>query len=512
MPQVVKSARVMKKAVAYLLPFMEAEKQASGGRKAQGKILLATVKGDVHDIGKNIVGVVLGCNNYEVIDLGVMVPCDTILKTARERQVDLIGLSGLITPSLDEMGHVAREMTREGFQMPLLIGGATTSKAHTAVKIAPAYPQPVIHVLDASRAVGVVGSLMNPAQKPAFAESNRLDQERVRQAHQDRGPKPLLTLAQARERKPPIDWQTTEIPTPSFVGIRVLDGFPLDGIVPFIDWSPFFHTWELRGRYPQILDDPKAKELFDDAQHLLNEIVAHKLLTARAVYGFFPANSVEDDIELYQDDSRSAVLVTFHTLRQQMPKPDGQFNQALADFIAPKSTGRSDYLGAFAVTSGIGLEALCARFEKEHDDYNSIMAKALADRLAEGFAELLHKQARVDWGYGVGERLNYDDLIKERYRGIRPAPGYPACPDHTEKQALFDLLQVEKHARIRLTENFAMYPASSVSGLYFAHPAAKYFAVGKLGRDQVIDYHLRKQMDLRTVERWLGPNLNYDPA
>ena len=511
LPQVVKSARVMKKAVAYLLPFMEAEKQASGGRKAQGKILLATVKGDVHDIGKNIVGVVLGCNNYEVIDLGVMVPCDTILKTARERQVDLIGLSGLITPSLDEMGHVAREMTREGFQMPLLIGGATTSKAHTAVKIAPAYPQPVIHVLDASRAVGVVGSLMNPAQKPAFAESNRLDQERVRQAHQDRGPKPLLTLVQARERKPPIDWQTTEIPTPSFVGIRVLDGFPLDGIVPFIDWSPFFHTWELRGRYPQILDDPKAKELFDDAQHLLNEIVAHKLLTARAVYGFFPANSVGDDIELYQDDSRSAVLLTLHTLRQQMPKPDGQFNQALADFIAPKSTGRPDYLGAFAVTSGIGLEALCARFEKEHDDYNSIMAKALADRLAEGFAELLHKQARVDWGYGVGERLSYDDLIKERYRGIRPAPGYPACPDHTEKQALFDLLQVEKHARIRLTENFAMYPASSVSGLYFAHPGAKYFAVGKLGRDQVIDYHLRKQMDLRTVERWLGPNLNYSP-
>jgi 5-methyltetrahydrofolate--homocysteine methyltransferase len=511
LPQVVKSARVMKKAVAYLLPYMEAEKQASGSRKAQRKILLATVKGDVHDIGKNIVGVVLGCNNYEVIDLGVMVPCDTILKIARERQVDLIGLSGLITPSLDEMGHVAREMTREGFQMPLLIGGATTSKAHTAVKIAPAYPQPVIHVLDASRAVGVVGSLLNPAQKTSFAESNRLDQERVRQAHQDRGPKSLLTLAQARERKTPIDWQTTEIPTPSFVGIRVLDGFPLDGIVPFIDWSPFFHTWELRGRYPQILDDPKAKELFDDAQNLLNQIVAHKLLTARAVYGFFPANSIGDDIELYQDDSRSAVLMTFHTLRQQMPKPDGQFNQALADFIAPKSTGRPDYLGAFAVTSGIGVEALCARFEKDHDDYNSIMAKALADRLAEGFAELLHKQARVDWGYGAGERFGYDDLIRERYRGIRPAPGYPACPDHTEKQALFDLLQVEKHAGIRLTETFAMYPASSVSGLYFAHPAAKYFAVGKLGRDQVIDYHLRKQMDLRTVERWLGPNLNYNP-
>ncbi len=512
LPQVVKSARVMKKAVAYLLPFMEADKEASGGRKAQGKVLLATVKGDVHDIGKNIVGVVLGCNNYEVIDLGVMVHCDTILKTARQRQVDLVGLSGLITPSLDEMAHVAREMTRDRFQIPLLIGGATTSKAHTAVKIAPAYDQPVVHVLDASRAVGVVGSLMNPAQKTAFAEGNRLDQERVRQAHQDRGPKPLLTLGQARGRKTPIDWRTTEIPTPSFVGTRVLDGFPLDGIVPFIDWSPFFHTWELRGRYPRILDDPRAKELFDDAQHLLNEIVAHKLLTARAVYGFFQANSVGDDIEVYTDDLRSAVLATFHTLRQQMPKPDGQFNQALADFIAPKSTGLPDYLGAFAVTTGIGLEALCARFEQEHDDYNSIMAKALADRLAEGFAELLHKRARGDWGYGAEEQLDYDDLIRERYRGIRPAPGYPACPDHSEKRALFDLLQVEKHVGIHLTETFAMYPASSVSGLYFAHPAAAYFAVGKIGRDQVSDYHLRKQMELQTVERWLGPNLNYTPS
>ncbi len=404
LPQVVKSARVMKKAVAYLLPFMEADKGASGGMKAQGKVLLATVKGDVHDIGKNIVGVVLGCNNYEVIDLGVMVHCDTILKTARQRQVDLVGLSGLITPSLDEMAHVAREMTRDRFQIPLLIGGATTSKAHTAVKIAPAYDQPVVHVLDASRAVGVVGSLMNPAQKTAFAEGNRLDQERVRQAHQDRGPKPLLTLAQARGRKTPIDWRTTEIPTPSFVGTRVLDGFPLDGIVPFIDWSPFFHTWELRGRYPRILDDPRAKELFDDAQHLLNEIVAHKLLTARAVYGFFQANSVGDDIEVYTDDLRSAVLTTFHTLRQQMPKPDGQFNQALADFIAPKSTGLPDYLGAFAVTTGIGLEALCARFEQEHDDYNSIMAKALADRLEWGLS--LSVRDRGEIGHELGEHVH----------------------------------------------------------------------------------------------------------
>lgn len=515
LPQVVKSARVMKKAVAYLLPFMEAEKQALGDHRAQGKILLATVKGDVHDIGKNIVGVVLGCNGYEVIDLGVMVPCEKILQTAREHKVNIIGLSGLITPSLDEMVHVAREMAREKFQIPLLIGGATTSKAHTAVKIAPVYNHPVVHVLDASRAVGVVENLVSFEQKPTFVEKNRLDQEQIRQAHQDRGPKTLLSLAQARERRLPIDWQTTDIPKPAFIGMRVLDPFPLEKIAPFIDWTPFFHTWELRGRYPGIFEDPtiggKAKELFEDAQKLLNEIVSRKLLTAQAVYGFFPANSLGDDIELYTDESRSRILTTFHTLRQQMEKPAGQFNQALADFIAPKSSGRGDYLGAFAVTAGIGLEALCERFEKDHDDYNAIMAKALADRLAEAFAELLHKQAREDWGYGKEEALSNEDLIRERYRGIRPAPGYPACPDHTEKRALFDLLQVEKCTGIRLTETFAMLPASSVSGLYFAHPDARYFAVGKIGQDQVLDYHLRKQMDLRTVERWLGQNLNYDP-
>jgi 5-methyltetrahydrofolate--homocysteine methyltransferase len=515
LPQVVKSARVMKKAVAYLEPFMEAEKQKSGSRRAQGKIVMATVKGDVHDIGKNIVGVVLGCNNYEVIDLGVMVPCEKILQTAREGQADLIGLSGLITPSLDEMVHVAREMTREGFQLPLLIGGATTSKAHTAVKIAPAYEHQVVHVLDASRAVGVVGNLISPEQKPAFVEKNRLDQEQVRQAHKDRGEKTLLTLEQARERKPPIDWKTADIPKPAFTGTRVLDNFPLDQIEPFIDWTPFFHTWELRGRYPKIFEDPtvgpKAKELFDDAQQLLQEIIDKKLLTARAVYGFFPANSVGDDIELYSDESRVKILTTFHTLRQQSPKPEGQWNQALADFIAPKSTGLPDYIGAFAVTTGIGVDALCARFEKEHDDYNSIMAKALADRLAEGFAELLHKKAREDWGYGKGEALSNEDLIRERYRGIRPAPGYPASPDHTEKRILFDLLQAEKQGAITLTETFAMLPASSVSGLYFAHPDAKYFAVGKLGRDQILDYHLRKAMDLQAVERWLAPNLNYEP-
>ncbi len=516
LPQVVKSARVMKKAVAYLLPFMEAEKRKSGGRQAAGKVLLATVKGDVHDIGKNIVGVVLGCNNYEVVDLGVMVPCEKILQAAREHKVDVIGLSGLITPSLDEMVHVAREMTREGFQVPLLIGGATTSKAHTAVKIAPAYAQPVVHVLDASRAVGVVGSLLSAEQRSAFVEKTRLEQEQIRQAHRDRGPRALKSLADARANRLPTDWATIDIPTPGFIGVKVVDHLPLERLVPFIDWSPFFHTWELKGRYPQILDDPvigsKARELYADARKLLDEIVAKELLTARGVYGFFPANSVEDDIELYADESRGTVLTTFHTLRQQMEKPEGQSNLALADFIAPKDSGRLDYLGAFAVTAGVGIEALCERFERDHDDYNSIMAKALADRLAEAFAEWLHKRAREEWGYGKAEQLTNEDLIRERYRGIRPAPGYPACPDHTEKRLLFDLLQVESRVGIRLTETFAMYPAASVSGLYFAHPQAKYFAVGKIGRDQVLDYQARKQMPLAELERWLAPNLNYDPA
>jgi 5-methyltetrahydrofolate--homocysteine methyltransferase len=515
LPQVVKSARVMKKAVAYLLPFMEAEKLASGNVQAQGKILLATVKGDVHDIGKNIVGVVLGCNNYQVIDLGVMVPCDKILTVAREEKVDIIGLSGLITPSLDEMVHVAKEMTREGVQVPLLIGGATTSKAHTAVKIAPAYRHGVVHVLDASRAVGVVGSLISPEQKAAFVEKTRSEQEQARKAYADRGPKTLLSFEQAQAKRPPITWRAGDIPTPAFTGLRVLESVSLDRLVPFIDWIPFFHTWELRGRYPGIFNDPtvgpKAKELFDDAQNLLKEIVAQKLLTARGVYGFYPANSVGDDIALYGDESRAHVLTTFHTLRQQMVKPDGQYNFALADYVAPKSTGLKDYLGAFAVTAGIGVDALCARFEKDHDDYNSIMVKALADRLAEAFAEWLHKQARDEWGYGKDEQLSSEDLIRERYRGIRPAPGYPACPDHTEKRLLFDLLQAEKNTGISLTETYAMLPASSVSGLYFAHPESRYFAVGKIGRDQVLDYHRRKRMDLGLIERWLSPNLNYDP-
>ncbi|MBZ0169951.1 methionine synthase [Candidatus Methylomirabilis lanthanidiphila] len=510
LPQVVKTARVMKRAVAYLLPFIETERLASNRTHTQRKILLATVKGDVHDIGKNIVGVVLGCNDYEIIDLGVMVPCDAILKTARDAQVDMIGLSGLITPSLNEMMHVAREMRREGLQIPLLIGGATTSRTHTAVKIAPLYDQPVVHVADASRAVVVAGNLVSQEQRPTFVESNRLDQDRVRQAYENREPRPLLTLAEARRRKLLLNWETADIPAPSFTGIRVLDKCPLDQIVPYIDWTPFFHAWEMRGRYPEVLQNPKAKELFEDGQHLLEQIIKERQLIARAVYGFFPANSVGDDIELYTDDSRSQLLATFHTLRQQLDKGEGQCNLALADFIASRSSGRPDYLGAFAVTTGHGLDALCKRYEASHDDYTSILAKALADRLAEAFAEYLHRRVRAEWGYGVGEQLANEDLIRERYRGIRPAHGYPACPDHSEKRTLFDLLHAERNADIHLTDSCAMVPVSSVSGLYFAHPEATYFAVGKVGRDQVSDYARRKQMDVRTVERWLAPNLNYD--
>jgi 5-methyltetrahydrofolate--homocysteine methyltransferase len=516
LPQVVKSARVMKKAVAYLLPFMEEEKKRTGNNRPQGRIVMATVKGDVHDIGKNIVGVVLGCNNYEVIDLGVMVPCEKILQTARETHADIIGLSGLITPSLDEMAHVAKEMQRNGMDIPLLIGGATTSKAHTAVKIAPSYGNEVVHVLDASRAVGVVGSLINPVMKVDFAQKNREEQDKLRHAHAaTRERKNLLPLETARARKTRIEWKESDIAKPAFTGIRVLKNFPLDKIVPFVDWSPFFHAWEIRGRYPALFDDAtvgaKARELFDDAQRLLQNIVSQKLLAANAVYGFFPANSVGDDIELYTDDSRAQVLTTFHTLRQQMEKQAHEFNHALADFIAPKETGLKDYLGVFAVTAGQGTEELCKKFERDHDDYNSIMTKALADRLAEAFAEGLHKQAREDLGYGKTESLSNDDLIRERYRGIRPAPGYPACPDHTEKQILWKLIDPEKNAGIKLTESCAMWPASSVSGWYFAHPQSKYFGVGKLGRDQILDYHARKGMTVEEVERWLSPYLDYDP-
>jgi len=502
--------------VAYLMPFMEAEKLKSGASSSNGKILLATVKGDVHDIGKNIVGVVLGCNNYEVIDLGVMVPCEQILAAAREHGVAIIGLSGLITPSLDEMAHVARELTREGFDLPLLIGGATTSKAHTAVKIAPSYKHSVVHVLDASRAVGVVGSLVNADARADFAKKVRADYDQIRQTHQDKGAKSLWTLAQARANLFKSNWAEVDIPIPAFTGTKVLPHQPLDQLIPYIDWSPFFHTWELRGRYPTILEDPvvgsKAKELYDDALALLRRIVEQRLFTANGVYGFFPANSVGDDIDVYADDRRTAVLTTFHTLRQQSEKPQGQSSFALADFVAPRESGRADYIGAFAVTTGVGVDMLCKEFERDHDDYNSIMAKALADRLAEAFAEYLHKQAREAWGYGKGEKLSSEDLIREKYRGIRPAPGYPACPDHTEKRLLFDLLSAEQHTGITLTESFAMWPAAAVSGFYFAHPEAKYFAVGKIGKDQVLDYQARKGMSLSALERWLGPNLNYEPS
>ena len=445
-----------------------------------------------------------------------MISSEKILAAAKELGVDVIGLSGLITPSLDEMVHVAKEMQREGFKLPLLIGGATTSKAHTAVKIAQHYENAVVHVLDASRAVGVVSALLSPAQRHEFVAANNLEHERARFAHERKRPtKPLLSLAESRKRAFRSEWSTVDVPKPSFLGLKVIDDLPLREIVEFIDWSPFFHAWEIRGRYPALLDDPetgpRCRELFNDAQALLENLLSKKRLHGKAAYGFFPAARVGDDIELFTDDTRAKVLTTFHTLRQQMDKPEDQSNYALADFIAPGDTGRRDYLGAFAVTTGLGVEEIAREFEKDHDDYNSIMTKALADRLAEASAEWLHLQARIAWGFGQDEHLSNEDLIKEKYRGIRPAPGYPACPDHTEKRLLFDLLQAEKNAGVKLTENFAMHPASSVSGLYFAHPEAKYFGVGLIGRDQIEDYARRKGLDIPTVEKWLAPNLSYDP-
>jgi 5-methyltetrahydrofolate--homocysteine methyltransferase len=426
----------------------------------------------------------------------------------------LIGLSGLITPSLEEMTHVAKEMEREGFTVPLLIGGATTSRTHTAVKIAPSYRQPVIHVQDASRAVGVVGNLLSAEMKLHFTEENSKEQEKAREKHSSRKAQPLMPFAEARKNEPVYDWSAYDPPRPSFLGTRVFNPVPLDEIVPYIDWTPFFHAWELRGIYPRIFAQegvgPKAKELFDDGQKLLACIVREKLLEAKAVVGFFPANSVQEDIEVYADESRH-LLTTFHTLRQQLVKGNAEPSYAVADFVAPRESGKLDYVGLFAVTAGLRIEPLVAKFEKENDDYNALMAKALADRLAEGLAELTHKRARDAWGYGKDENLSPDDLVHERYRGIRPAPGYPALPDHTEKRMLFGLLCAEKTTGITLTENFAMYPAASVSGFYFSHPESKYFAVGKIGRDQVEDYSRRKGLDLRIVERWLAPNLNYDP-
>jgi 5-methyltetrahydrofolate--homocysteine methyltransferase len=469
---------------------------------------------------------VLGCNNYEVIDLGVMVPCEKILATAQERKVDIIGLSGLITPSLEEMVHVAKEMNRQSLQFPLLIGGATTSKVHTAVRIAPAYAQAVVHVLDASRAVGVVSNLLSAEGKTGFTEKTHEEYERLRQQHQVQQEKPLLSIAEARRRKPTFDWNKYTPPRPESLGVRLLTserqarGFAqaeptervsLAELVPFIDWSPFFHTWEIRGRYPALLENPKAKELFDDAQKLLSRIVTGRLLTARGIYGLFPAQSAGDDIQVFADADRHNVLTRFHFLRQKMEKTDGSPNWSLADFVAPAAEPKPDYLGAFAVSTGFGVEELCRRYEADHDDYSSIMVKALADRLAEAFAEYLHKRVRDEWGFGRSENLSAEDLIREKYQGIRPAAGYPACPDHTEKRTVWQLLRVEERTGIKLTESCAMWPGASVSGLYFSHPESKYFAVGTLGNDQVLDYQARKGLALTEVETWLRPYLNYEP-
>jgi 5-methyltetrahydrofolate--homocysteine methyltransferase len=520
LPQVVKSARVMKKAVAYLLPFMEAERLKSGAEhKARGKILMATVRGDVHDIGKNIVGVVLGCNDYEVIDLGVMVPCEKILEMAREKGVDMIGLSGLITPSLDEMVHVAKEMERQGFQIPLLIGGATTSAKHTAVKIAPCYHETVLHVKDASRCVGVVDRLKRTEQKPLLDGENRQLQENLREAYRKQHERKLVSYAEAQQRRLRLDW-TQPVPVPSFLGTRVVADIPLETLVPYIDWTPFFSAWELKGerhsRYPEIFTDPlvggEARDLFEKAQALLNKIIAKKLIQARGIYGFFPANAEGDDIILYTDAARAAERCRFHMLRQQWERVGQTSFRSMADFIAPVETRVADYLGAFAVSAGFGAHELVQEFKREHDDYNAIMAEALADRLAEAFAEYLHERARRDWSYGLTENLSKEEMIAEKYRGIRPAAGYPSCPDHSEKHILWQLLDAERQTGITLTDSCAMWPAASVSGLYFAHPEADYFAVDMVARDQVEDYARRKGMPLAEVEKWLQANLAYETA
>ena len=512
LPQVVKSARVMKKAVAFLLPFIEAEKD--GKQEFSGKILMATVKGDVHDIGKNIVGVVLACNNYEVIDMGVMVPADKIIQKAIEENVDVIGLSGLITPSLDEMVTLAKEMDRANLDIPLMIGGATTSKVHTAVKIEQSYTKgQAVHVLDASRAVTVVESLLGP-KKELLISDLKAYYERIRIQHQkSRGSKQLLALEDARKNKFSIDWKQEEITTPKIIGRQVMNNFPLHEIVPYIDWSPFFQTWDLHGRYPAILTDEVvgevATKLFSDAQLMLQKMIEEQWVSANAVVGIFPANSIGDDIEIYSDESRSEVILVQHSLRQQTKKADGQPNIALADFVAPKESGIKDYVGAFVVTTGTGLDEHVIRFEADHDDYNAIMAKALADRLAEAFAECMHVKVRKEiWAYAHDENLSNDELIKESYRGIRPAPGYPACPDHTEKIGLFELLNATEITGVSLTESLAMLPASSVSGWYFAHPQAKYFGLGKITEEQIEDIARRKKIDYLEMERWLGSVLN----
>lgn len=527
LPQVVKSARVMKKAVAYLEPFLQAEKDANklagivgNGRQNAGKILMATVKGDVHDIGKNIVGVVLACNNYEIIDLGVMVSCDRILEQARHHNVDVIGLSGLITPSLDEMVHVAKEMERLGFKTPLLIGGATTSKVHTAVKIAQNYSGPVVHVNDASKSVPVASSLISEELRNDFMKDVTKEYDRVREYNKNaQSQNKFISIAEARTNKFPIDWNASTIVKPTFIGNKIFNDYPLAGLVEFIDWTPFFISWEMKGSYPKILKDPvrgeEARKLFADAQKMLQQIIDEKWLRANAVIGIYPANATDsDDIEVYEDETRTKLKTVFHTLRQQTKKPAGQYNVALSDFVAPKTFSTNklypDYIGGFALTTGIGIDEQVARFEKEHDDYSAIMLKALADRLAEAFAEVMHKRVRKEmWAYASDEALSNEELIKEAYAGIRPAPGYPAQPDHTEKPLLFDLLDAEKSTGIILTESMAMIPTAAVSGLYFSHPQSHYFGIGKIAKDQVEEYAIRKNMPLETIERWLGPNLAY---
>jgi len=516
LPQVVKSARVMKKAVAQLLPYMEEEKRLnpSSGRE-QGKVLMATVKGDVHDIGKNIVGVVLACNNFEIIDLGVMVPADKILDAAIKENADIIGLSGLITPSLDEMVHVAKEMEHRGMKTPLLIGGATTSRIHTAVKIDPVYSGSVIHVLDASKSVPVAQKCLTGDASEEQKIGFKAEYEKLREDYKNRQKdKTLIPYSEAKQNKVAIDWNKAEITKPSFLGVKVLNDYPLEELAQYIDWTPFFQTWELAGKYPQILNDEvvgkEATKLFNDAQKLLRKIIDEKLLTANGVFGFFPANAIDDDIELKPSDNSHQTSAMLHHLRQQNKKAQGQPNFSLADFIAPKETGKQDYIGAFAVSAGFGIDKHVAAFEKDHDDYNSIMLKALADRLAEAFAERLHERVRKEfWGYIKDEQLNNEDLVAEKYRGIRPAPGYPACPDHTEKKTLWQLLDAEKNSGIVLTDSLAMFPAASVSGWYFAHPESKYFGVGKINKDQVEDYAQRKGITVAEVERWLSPVLGY---
>ncbi|MEZ5966996.1 MAG: methionine synthase [Planctomycetota bacterium] len=514
LPQVVKSARAMKKAVAYLQPFMEADAHAEGGVRAQGKVVIATVKGDVHDIGKNIVAVVLRCNNYDVVDLGVMVACDKILQTAQAEGADVVGLSGLITPSLDEMVHVAREMQRLGMRQPLLIGGATTSRQHTAVKIAPSYGQTVAHVVDASRVVGVVSNLLDAGRRATFDEANRKEQDGLRDLHRQKIDQPLMPYRSAVERRRKVEWRAEDIARPSFLGRRVLSDHPIADLVPFIDWTFFFAAWEVKGKYPKVFEHPEygaaARELYDNAQALLKRAIAEKWLTARAVYGFWPAGSDGDDIVLFSDETRARELLRFPMLRQQRTVEEGRPTLSLADFVAPVDSGQLDYLGAFAVTAGVGCDETVKRFEEDLDDYNAIMIKALADRLAEAFAERLHQRARAEWGFADDRDVTSDELIREDYRGIRPAFGYPACPDHSEKPKLFDLLRAGDIG-MALTETFAMTPAASVSGIYFAHPEARYFTVGRVDRDQVEDYARRKRTEVREVEKWLRANLAYDP-